>query len=75
MIRKGMWCVDSEGRIGIVNALAGDGSAEFHHVEPNGTTSLAVVVDQTELVQARYREIPESRRKLTQEQFVALGYA
>lgn len=86
MIRKGMWCVDGEGRVGIINALAvgvaetesgervPELRAEFHLVNAKGETVQTVVVPAAGLVQARYREIPEPRRKLAKERFAALGY-
>ena len=74
MIRKGMWVVNDQGEIGIANAVAPDGTVEFHKVAPDGFTELAVMVHISALVQARFREIPEPRRTLTKEQFAALGY-
>ena len=87
MIRKGMWCVDQDGRVGIANRIGPDegdplrgvpalaDEAEFHVVDDAGATSLVAVVPLDALVQARYREIPEPRRTLSREQFAALGYA
>lgn len=89
MIRKGMWCVDAKGKVGIVNALgvtitrmeAGamvkefDPSlVEFHLIDKAGVTVKVEPRAATELIQARLREIPESRRTLSREQFAALGY-
>jgi hypothetical protein len=70
-----MWAVEKSGKVGIVAGINDDGSAEFHHVAADGTTSAVSSEPLGELVQARYREIPESRRKLSAKAFKALGYA
>jgi hypothetical protein len=85
-MRKGMWAVGKDGKVGIVNAIGvkvkdGDREVvradlvEFHQVAKDGTTSLAIVKPLAELRQARYSEIPDSRRShMKRERFSALGY-
>lgn len=75
MIRKGMWVVNDQGEVGIANAIAADGTVEFHKVDGDGYTEIVQLVPVVTLVQARYREIPEPRRTLTREEFAARGYA
>ena len=74
MIRKGMWCVDEDGRVGIAAEISALGEAEFHLVDEEGATTLVVTVSASSLVQARYREIPEPRRAIGRHAFAALGY-
>lgn len=74
MIRKGMWVVDGDGRVGIANAIGADGMAELHLVDDAGMTTLVLQVPIDSLVQARYREIPEPRRTVSRERFAELGY-
>jgi hypothetical protein len=73
-IRKGMWVVTSNGKVGIANAFLADGRVEFHEVNDDGETVLVYPVQLDTLVQARYREIPQPRRTLSKERFAALGY-
>lgn len=47
--------------------------AEFHRVLPDGTTSLISVLPIAELEQAKYEDIPESRRP-AESTAAALGY-
>lgn len=61
-LRKGMWAAYADGGIGIINGFTVDGKIEFHRVGPEGLTELVLIVDPGMLVQARWREIPESRR-------------
>jgi len=71
-LRKGMWVVADDGQVGIINAMR-DGKAEFHRVGAEGLTEIVLLLDPSTLVQARYREIPESRRP-RREVAAALGY-
>lgn len=73
-MRKGMWMKDTDGRVGIANNIAPDGAVEFHVVAKDGTTELVLILPAVALTQARFLEIPESRRTLTKEKFKALGY-
>ena len=75
MIRRGMWCVTQDGKVGIANAIAPGGAVEFHQVDERGLTELIYPVDDATLVQARLREIPKARQNLSKKQFAALGYA
>lgn len=74
MIRKGMWVVNDQGEVGIANAIAADGTVEFHKVAGDGFTEIVLPIHVNSLVQARYREIPESRRTISREEFAARGY-
>ena len=75
MIRKGMWVVTADGKVGIARERLEDGRIEFHHVNDEGETILVYPVLEAELVQARYREIPQARRTLSKEHCAELGYA
>ena len=57
-----MWVVADDGQVGIVNAINANGSAEFHRVGVDGLTQLVVNLHLAQLVQAKYEDIPESRR-------------
>lgn len=61
-VRVGMWVVADDGQVGIVNAITPDGTAEFHRVGVDGLTQLVVMMPVTSLKQAKYEDIPESRR-------------
>lgn len=85
MIRRGMWVVDGDGNVGIAYAVGVEvvvdntkqfraDLVEFHKVAKDGTTEIVLVVEIGVLTQARYRQIPESRRNLKAKQFAALGY-
>lgn len=76
MIRKGMWVVDGEGRLGIAARVDPvPGRTELHYVKDDGTTAEVVVVPTADLRQAKAAEIPAARvSHLTAEQLAACGY-
>lgn len=59
-----MWVVaEDDGQVGIVNAInADDGLVEFHRVGVDGLTELVLSYHVSRLMQARFKDIPESRR-------------
>jgi hypothetical protein len=88
-IRKGMWCLDEDGSIGIAHedvTFGKDGNKlldakgqpimepTFHHVNEDGTTRLVEYRSWDGLRQALRVDIPASRRP-DGEQAVRLGYA
>lgn len=89
MIRKGMWCIDQDGAIGIASkdVLFGPDGREqrtadgnrvivetFHHVAEDGSTARIEYRGWAGLKQARRDQIPEARRP-DGDTAVRLGYA
>lgn len=73
LIRNSRW-VMYEGKVGIVTDMKEDGSAIFNAVDEEGVTFLKVPVAFTDLVQATWEQMPESRRP-SKEAAAELGYA
>jgi hypothetical protein len=79
-IVNGMWVVsvvNGTKRVGIITDIGvdGPGFCRLNLLDESGATTARLTKEPLEgLVQAKYADIPEPRRTLTQEQFAALGY-
>lgn len=60
-VRRGMWVKTESGRIGIVNALNDDGTAEIHLTDAEGNTIDWVFLGTNQFEQAKTSDIPEAR--------------
>lgn len=75
-MRKGMWAVYKGERIGIITGFV-DLFAKVDFVNDKGETTVAnVMVERSDLRQAKFDEIPDARRPAEdqREKFAALGY-
>lgn len=61
-LRKGMWVVLDDDRVGILVSFLDFGTSEVHLVNGEGETILVVQKPTSELRQAAFTDIPESRR-------------
>lgn len=88
-IRKGMWCVDEEGRVGIAcmdDVFEKNGQVQrkpdgskvqeptFHVCDEQGATTLVTYRPWDGLTQAKYEEIPAARRPESRDAAARLGY-
>lgn len=61
-LRKGMWVINTDGKVGILVDFLDFGTAEVHYTNDSGETILVAQVSVDKLKQAEFLNIPAPRR-------------